>query len=279
MRDKATSRYQAFERIFYGKTEDEDKQVELVKERIPYAFGWNRKLNEPSRQKFSSTDSEEAWESNLQNQKDLLEKYGWLEKDVYYDLNSHGYRDDEFTGSPDSIVAIGECFTYATGLPIEMSWPYLLQEELGTKVWNLALCTTGLDTSFRTLYNWLPVIKPKMVLLLENSQLGREVWYIDKDREEWNTQIGFWSDLDWQKELVESKTERFISRQKNLLAIEQLCQINGIDLKIISARERNEIGLSNWEDNKEEKYALSRDLMHPGLPFHKAMVERWKKEL
>ena len=150
---------------------------------------------------------------------------------------------------------------------------------MGTKVWNLALCTTGLDTSFRTLYNWLPVIKPKMVLLLENSQLGREVWYIDKDREEWNTQIGFWSDLDWQKELVESKTERFISRQKNLLAIEQLCQINGIDLKIISARERNEIGLSNWEDNKEEKYALSRDLMHPGLPFHKAMVERWKKEL
>ena len=217
MRDKATSRYKAFERIFFGKTEDEDKHVESVNGRIPYAFGWNRKLNEPSRQKFSSTDSEDAWESNLKNQKDLLEKYGWLDTEVYYDLNSHGYRDEEFKESPNSIVAAGECFTYATGLPIEMSWPYLLGKELDTKIWNLALCTTGLDVTFRSLLSWLPVIKPKMVLLLENSQLGREVWYIDEEKDEWNTQIGFWSDYDWQKELVESKTERFISRQKNQL--------------------------------------------------------------
>ena len=279
MRDKATSRYKAFERIFFGKTEDEDKHVESVNGRIPYAFGWNRKLNEPSRQKFSSTDSEDAWESNLKNHKDLLEKYGWLDTEVYYDLNSHGYRDEEFKESPNSIVAAGECFTYATGLPIEMSWPYLLGKELDTKIWNLALCTTGLDVTFRSLLSWLPVIKPKMVLLLENSQLGREVWYIDEEKDEWNTQIGFWSDYDWQKELVESKTERFISRQKNLLAIKQLCQIHDIELKIVSARERNEIGLSNWNEHKEERYALSRDLMHPGLAFHEAIAERWKKEL
>ena len=105
-----------------------------------------------------------------------------------------------------------------------MLWPYLLGKEIDTKIWNLGLCTTGLDVSFRSLISWLPVIKPKMVLLLENSQLGREVWYIDEEKDEWNTQIGFWSDHDWQRELVESKTERFISRQKNLLAIKQLCQ-------------------------------------------------------
>ena len=79
--------------------------------------------------------------------------------------------------------------------------------------------------------------------------------------------------------MVESKTERFISRQKNLLAIKQLCQIHDIELKIVSARERNEIGLSNWNEHKEERYALSRDLMHPGLAFHEAIAERWKKEL
>ena len=160
-----------------------------------------------------------------------------------------------------------------------MTWPYLLEKEIGTKVWNLGLCTVGLDTTFRTLLSWLPVIKPKMVLLLENSQLGREVWYIDEEKDEWNTSIGFWSDYDWQRELVESKTERFVSRQKNLLAIQQLCEINDIELRIISARERNEIGLSNWNEHKEEKYALSRDLMHPGLAFHQAIAERWKKEL
>ena len=111
MRDKATSRYKAFERIYFGKTEDEDKHIELVKGRIPYAFGWNRKLNEPVRHEWSSTDSQEEWEYNLKNQKDLLEKYGWMDTPVYYDFNSHGYRTDEFRESTDSIVAIGECFT------------------------------------------------------------------------------------------------------------------------------------------------------------------------
>jgi hypothetical protein len=276
------SKYEAFERVLHGRTDDfslEDAS-DSVKKRIAYAFGWNRELDEPSRQKWSSTDNEEAWKGNVKFKRDVLEKEGWFDTEVYYDLNSHGYRDDEFVSSPASIIAMGECFTYGTGIPREMTWPYLLGEELNEKVWNLGLCMTGLDTCFRTLYNWLPVIKPKMVLLLENSSLGREVWSVDESgKEEWNDAIGFWSSVEWQKELVNSSTERFISRQKNLLAVSQLCSINNVELKIISASERNAVGLADYAKNKHKKYALSRDLIHPGLPFHEAMVELWKKEL
>ena len=119
-----------------------------------------------------------------------------------------------------------------------MSWTNLLEKDIGEKVWNLGLCTTGLDTAFRTLLTWLPVIKPKAVLMLENSTLARETWYIDENNEEWNTCIGFWSDLEWQQEVCLSKTERYLNRRKNLMAIRELCRMEGVEFKLITAKER-----------------------------------------
>ena len=115
--------------------------------------------------------------------------------------------------------------------------------------------------------------------MLENSTLARETWYIDENNEEWNTCIGFWSDLEWQQEVCLSKTERYLNRRKNLMAIRELCRMEGVEFKLITAKERNEIGFRDWEANKDTKYALARDLMHPGLYFHQSMVHRWKEEL
>tara|TARA_B100000287_G_C19953700_1_gene511494 strand:- start:329 stop:496 length:168 start_codon:yes stop_codon:yes gene_type:complete len=55
--------------------------------------------------------------------------------------------------------------------------------------------------------------------------------------------------------------------------------MEGVEFKLITAKERNEIGFRDWEANKDTKYALARDLMHPGLYFHQSMVHRWKEEL
>ena len=40
---------------------------------------------------------------------------------------------------------------------------------------------------------------------------------------------------------------------------------------LITALERNEIGFKDWEENKDTKYALARDLMHPNSTF----INRW----
>ena len=50
-----------------------------------------------------------------------------------------------------------------------------------------------------------------MVLLLENSQLGREVWYIDEEKDEWNTQINVISRKD-----IESLYERHVLHSLSL---------------------------------------------------------------
>ena len=124
-------------------------------------------------------------------------------------------------------------------------------EGLG-KVWNLALPESGLDTTFRSLYSWLPVIQPKAVLLLENSQLAREVY-----TDEVSDKIGHWSPAGWKRDLVGDKVERFLSRQKNLMAISELCQENKTELKIISAAERHEIGMN-----------VGREMKMKSLPLH-----------
>ena len=93
------------------------------------------------------------------------------------------------------------------------------------------------------------MIQPKAVLLLENSQLAREVY-----TDEVSDKIGHWSPAGWKRDLVGDKVERYLSRQKNLMAISELCQENKTELKIISAAERHEIGMNVVQGNENEKF-------------------------
>ena len=115
------------------------------------------------------------------------------------------------------MLGIGECFTYGTGLPADMSWTILLEKDIQKKVWNLGLCTTGLDTAFRTLLTWLPVIKPKAVLMLENSTLQERLGTLMKTMR--NGILALDSGQIWNgnREICQSKTERYLNRRKNLM--------------------------------------------------------------
>lgn len=265
-------RYKAFERIF-SSTEDTQETISRVEEKIKYHNPRAFEEKSSTTLKWVSTDSEEEYQKNISKRKSELEKYGWVDQEIDYNLNQYGFRDEEFYESPDSIVATGECFTFGTGLLQSQLWPTMLSEKLAVKVWNLGLPTAPLDVMFRALYAWLPVIKPRMVLLLENSQLGREIF-----TEENAEPIGFWSPEQWKQDLAADKVERYISRQKNLMAISELCQQHQVELKTISAVERHEIGMKAWKENENEKYAASRDLMHPGLHFQQELTNRWLEE-
>ena len=75
-----------------AKAEDENSEIEKVEERIPYAFPWNRRLKEATRVEWSSTDSADAFDSNLKNHKDKLEKYAT--KQPYFVENIFGVSSD-----------------------------------------------------------------------------------------------------------------------------------------------------------------------------------------
>tara|TARA_B100000902_G_C27083393_1_gene800058 strand:- start:75 stop:902 length:828 start_codon:yes stop_codon:yes gene_type:complete len=269
-------RYKAFERIF-RQSEDSEEVVNRVENKIKYHNTDAYERNSATQLWWCSTDSEEEYKKNLEERPDMLKQYGWLDSNINYDLNQYGFREDEFKESPTSWVAAGECFTFGTGLTETMTWPTMLEYKTGKKVWNLGLPLAPLDVTFRVLYAWLPIIRPEKLLLLESSQLAREVWVDEKPEP-----IGFWltdENDSWKKSLASDKVERYISRQKNLMAINELCVQLDIELHTISALERHELGVKAWESGEGEPYAVCRDLMHPGFHFQKAITERWLEGL
>ena len=222
-----------------------------------------------------SSDSEETWNTNVSKRKSDLEKNGWLDYTIEYNINSHGFRDVEFYEDTESYVCVGECFTFGPGLPKTMTWPNILQEKIGRKVFNLSISETGLDQAFRVLYYWLPIIKPKKVLMLESGHLMRE--FIIEDKSE----IVFTHSPQILQDIANNKYERFLLRQKNILAIQQLCDMHEIPLVIITSEERDMLGKNMFENGNadNEKYFVARDLIHPGYKFHKIISAEFYKYL
>lgn len=254
----------------------ENEKIPEVKETIQFAS--QRALREriPISSQFFSTDSKEQWEKNLEERRGDLEEYGWLkpENEIVYNFNSNGFRDEEFTDYDDCWIAIGECFTFGTGLHRELTWPHLLEQKMQTKIWNLGQCTTGFDFTFRVILGLVDVLKPSKILVLEPVPITREVY--EDSGPVWP---GSWSSEYWMKSMSENKVERYVSRIKNYYALENFLQTKGIDFCFVPSEERHQIAMDSWMEVNKGEYAAARDLMHPGWHFHQRIFERWLKEL
>lgn len=266
------NRFTAFMKV-WGKYEDNLDTINQVHDRIKYQEVFD-KIPYPCVLDWYSTDNPEAWEKNQRVAPELLKQYNWTEDSIKYDLNTYGFRNREFVPNPNSIITIGECFTFGTGLPREMTWPDMLEKETKFEIFNLSRPLSGLDHSFRHLLYWLPVLKSKKVLMLENSGDVREIFEANQSQP-----IGNWSNEEWKRVLTANKNERYISRKKNLLAIQKWCEMHDVEFHVVECNRRNEIGKEQYEKHKEEPYAVARDLMHPGFHFQRAMKDVFKEIL
>jgi hypothetical protein len=113
-------------------------------------------------------DTEERYQENLKNHRDQLERYGWIDANISYKFNQHGFRCDKFSDNP-SIVFLGCSHTLGIGLPVESTWAYQVARELDLKCVNLGIGGGCNDTAYRLAYYWLNKLKPKIVVLLSPS--------------------------------------------------------------------------------------------------------------
>jgi hypothetical protein len=60
-----------------------------------------------------------------------------IDKKTQYKTNNFGFRDEDWNG-PVDVLAIGCSNTYGIGVPVEGTWPRILQDLLGQKVRNLS---------------------------------------------------------------------------------------------------------------------------------------------
>jgi len=252
----------------------DDERITEVQEIIKYSNERSLKLKTPTSFDWFSTDTKSLYKENVEQCRDAMEDFGWLkpENQFKYDFNQYGFRDEEFTEYPESWVAVGECFTFGTALPRHLTWPHILEEKYGTKVWNLGQCTTGFDSAFRAILAHIDQLKPQKVLLLEPVPITRELYQDMKP-----TLPGGWSSVHWMKAMSEDKVERYISRIKNFYAVKSLLEDKGIELLFISSEDRHDIGIKSWLDKSSGEFAASRDLMHPGSRFHELIADRWSE--
>jgi hypothetical protein len=201
---------------------------------------------------WAGTDSQSAFIENCKDLEklELLNKLGWTEPDcITYSYNSHGFRDGEFDDR-DCGVALGCSHTEGVGIPQQATWPTVLSQLTNMHVWNLGVGGSSLDTCFRLLDHWLPVLKPKFVVVCLPPAGRTEVFYNNRPVNLLPNKI--FDDITgtYYKVWATNEVNTITSKRKNLLAMQQLC---------------NHIPFQYLDSLVLKKQRWARDLRHHGV--------------
>lgn len=140
--------------------------IEMIKN-LTFNFGYLDKRNTVTA--WSGYDSEELWQKHISDSVTnyRLKRHGWLPfVEIEYRYNAHGFRDEEFDTRPCGI-ALGCSFTEGVGVREQDSWPRKLEVLMGYKVWNLGIGGVGIDTCFRAMQFWAPLLRPRFIAMLD----------------------------------------------------------------------------------------------------------------
>jgi hypothetical protein len=218
--------------------------------------------------KWFPTDTQELYDQNLKDpiQKQQLDEHGWIDADITYVNNSRGFRTSEFDPSKN-FLALGCSITYGIGLPQHCVWPELLSDLVDTPVFNLGVAGGSLDTCYRAAKHYVPLLKPKFVVMLqpENSRMEifLENWphiYLPNRPDDYN-----FANNDWIKHWYTNEQNSNTLMQKNIDAIAWVCKQNQVDFYLM-----DQDLAYNYNGPQLD---LARDLQHPGKKFHKNLAK------
>ena len=214
--------------------------------------------------RWAGMDTKELFLENTRDphKRQKLGELGWLDLDaITYRLNHQGFRCDEFDERPAGL-ALGCSHTMGIGIPEEHTWPCHLSQLLGVHVWNLGVGGSGLDSNFRLLDHYLPILRPKFVVHAM-PHVARVEYY---GFGEFKTIIahglsGKFPFRDFFLEYFFNDVNSDINARKNLLAIKYLCGRAEIPYYLVDVTE------SMIRDG------AARDLAHAGSTSQKKFAE------
>jgi len=212
---------------------------------------------------WSGTDSQANFLENCKHSGKLetLRKLGWLDTEcITYNYNSHGFRDIEFD-ERECGLALGCSYTEGVGIPQETVWPRILGQLTNIYVWNLGVGGSSLDTCFRLLDHWLPAFNPKFIVLCLPPGGRTEVFDYFNPASLLPNHHHVKHLNDYYKVWSTSDANLLISKRKNLLAIQQLCN-------------QRQIPLCYLDHSLMLKQPYARDLMHCGVNSHANFAEQ-----
>ena len=223
-----------------------------------------------------------------ENKSGYCKRFPWDEDSITYRVNSHGFRGDDLHPiKSDSFIALGCSCTFGVGVREEQSWPSVLSESLDMHGYNLGAPACGVETMFRLLKYWLPILKSKHVFLLTNPGVRREFFDMDLTPHSYYT-ISAWStgghyvSRDVHRFLNEREAD--ISKSRALYAIKGLCDSHNVSLDMLETSVEEVIDgltrpLRTWEEPfiSTGQSNLGRDLLHPGPIYHSLVAKEFQE--
>jgi len=217
------------------------------------------------------TDQAHVYDQNLQDpdRRAQLTANGWIDRDITYSFNSHGFRCAEFEPGT-GFVALGCSITAGVGLSAEQIWPSIVGKNLGISAWNLGVSGGAMDTNFRMAEYWLPVLQPRFVVML-GSPLRIELVHSDVVD---SFQLNRYHKDDWYlKNYTLNDENDGINYRKNVRAISDVCRDVGALFWSVSTEDW---GQGPGDPDRGRDWA--RDLAHPGPSMHRHFADRVMRE-
>ncbi len=85
----------------------------------------------------------EKYYNQVNNESSIISEYSEIERKEYsYKWNSDGFRSVEFSDKPE-VIALGCSITLGQGLPIDLTWPSMLQNKLNQSGINYSVANIG----------------------------------------------------------------------------------------------------------------------------------------
>lgn len=220
---------------------------------------------------WDTTDNKDSYAKNLQNPTayQRLSELGFLNTQIDYCYNSHGFRTAEFD-QPFDIVCFGCSFTMGTGVHSQDTWPQQLSAVTGLTTANLGHAGSSNDTAVRFALHYLPLLRPRYAVWLQTDRHRIEL-LDDSVPMSLNIMAG-----DTQnpcandyfiKTWFSSDENQTLNLKKNTLAFKYICDTIGIEPIIL---DRSLIATQKFPDND------ARDLIHPGRDLYKTLAHRVK---
>jgi hypothetical protein len=223
---------------------------------------------------WDTTDNKDSYANNLQNPTayQRLSDLGFLNTQIDYRYNSHGFRTAEFDRKFDA-VCFGCSFTMGTGVHSRDTWPEQLQTLTGLSTANLGHAGSSNDTAVRFALHYLPLLRPRYAVWLQTDmhriELLDESFPMSLNIIASDTQNPCANDF-FIKTWFTSPINQQLNLQKNTLAFEQLCNSLGIR-SIILTRDHAE--------DRPFPESNARDLIHLGADAYNTLAQKVKTML
>jgi hypothetical protein len=219
--------------------------------------------------KWFNSDNEAAYQKNLKHKKNLLAQFKWINADIDYRINRYGFRCEEFTDDP-GILWLGCSYTSGIGVREENTFAYQVSHKLGLQNLNLSQAAGSNDTCFRIGSFWIPVLKPKIVVLIKPDEARYE---IINEKGCPDARLS----SEYKKLWILQKLNRDIQLERNIAGIKYFSYITGARFYDFCAYDI--FNKHNIMGDPIHVTDYARDLSHPGITQHQIAAKNLYKQI